>query len=74
MTQPTRMYVVYDGYGDMAVFLKSVPTYPDRVVDLVHLLHIKYIIKFRAEYAAARDEGGWVEPTREGWTVSTFAD
>ncbi len=57
-TEPPRMYVVYDGYGDMAVFLKSVPTYPDRVVDLVHLLHIKYIILHRAEYAAARDEGG----------------
>ena len=62
-TRPPRMYVVYDGYGDMAVFLKSVPTYPDRVVDLVHLLHVKFIIKYRGEYEEARDNGEYLEPT-----------
>ena len=30
------------------------------------MLHVKYIIVHRDEYAAARDEGGYLEPTMKG--------
>ncbi len=42
-TQPPRLYIVYDGNSDFATYLRGMPEYPDGVVDLVHLSHVKFI-------------------------------
>ena len=65
-SRPPRLYIVYDGNGDLTTFLRSMPTYPDRVVDLVHFLHVKFIIAFLDQYAHEKDQGGDLQPWPSG--------
>ncbi len=65
-TQPPRLYIVYDGNSDFSTYLRSMPEYPDRVVDLVHLSHVKFIMNFLDMFATMKDQGLELQPWSTG--------
>ncbi len=65
-TRPPRLYIVYDGNSDLATYLKSMPVYPDRIIDLVHLVHVKFIMAYLDFFAEKKDQGGELIPWSTG--------
>ena len=42
------------------------PVYPDRIIDLVHLVHIKFIMAYLDDFAEEKDAGGELIPWSTG--------